>query len=298
MTKFQGSYTVLVTPFTEDERAIDEKALRRLVEWQIKEGVPGLIALGSNGEFLSVTAAERTQVVKTVIDQAAGRVPVLIGTADEWVDNVIRCSKEAEQLGADGVMIVPPYYSTPTEDELFEHFRRVGEAIHIPIMLYNNPRSTHVDLKPEFVARLSVIDTIRYIKESSKDVSRVREITRLCGDGMTIFSGHLAYDHYAAGAMGYVSVCGNIVPRMSADLFNLTVTQHNLVAGRELFHRLLPLLNSLDMGRFVEACKAAMNLIGMSVGNPRMPRLPLPDPKVIALRQVLMDLEALTEKAA
>jgi 4-hydroxy-tetrahydrodipicolinate synthase len=298
MTGFEGSFTVMVTPFTDDGAAVDVKALRRFVDWQIKEGVPGLIPLGSTGEFLSTTDDERTQIVETIIDEASGRVPVLIGTAAEWTEDVIRYSREAERLGAEGVMIVPPFYSSPTEDELFEHYRRVGEAISIPIMIYNNPHTANVDVTPPLVARLSEIDNVRYIKESSGDVTRVREIPRLCGERMTVFAGYHPYDSYVLGARGYVSVCGNIVPRMSADLFNLTVSRGDVVGGRDLFHRLLPLLDAISGDLYVAATKAALGLIGMPVGDPRGPRLGFPEAKIPALKRVLADLGALTEKAA
>ena len=174
MAEFRGSYTVMVTPFREDGRGIDEATTRRFVDWQIREGVPGLIPLGSTGEFLSVADDERTQLVEILVDQAKGRVPIVVGTAAEWTDVAVRHSREAERLGAAGVMVVPPFYSSPTEDELFEHYRRIGESISIPVMVYNNPNTSNVDLRPEFVARLGEIDTVRYIKESSGDVTRVR----------------------------------------------------------------------------------------------------------------------------
>ena len=158
MMEFRGSYSVLVTPFTEAGSAVDEKALRSLVEWQVEQGAPGIILLGSTGEFLCVTDDERTQIVEVTVDQVKGRIPVILGTAAEWTDVAIRYSKEAEHLGADGLMIVPPYYCEPKDEEIFTHFRRIGEAVSIPIMLYNNPFYSNVDLKPEMVARLALND--------------------------------------------------------------------------------------------------------------------------------------------
>ena len=298
MTAFQGSYTVMVTPFTDDGRAVDEKAIRRLVEWQIEQGVPGLIPLGSTGEFLSVTEDERTQIVETVVAAAAGRVPVIIGTADEWAENARRYAREAERLGADGVMVVPPYYSIPTEDELFEHYRLIAEAISIPIMLYNNPNTSNVDLTPPFVARLAELDNIRYIKESSGDISRVREIGHLTGGSVTVFAGYHAYDSVLLGATGWVSVCGNIVPRLSTDVYALTAVKGDAAGGRDAYHRLLPLLDAISGDLYVSATKAAMGLIGMPVGIPRLPRLPLGDAAMANLGQVLSDLGVLKEKAA
>ncbi len=295
---FEGCFTVMVTPFVEGGDGIDVPALRRFVDWQISEGVPGLIPLGSTGEFLSIGEEERSQVVETVVGQAAGRVPVLVGTADEWTDKAVRFSREAEQLGADGVMVVPPYYSSPTEDELFEHYRRIAEAISIPVMVYNNPNTANVDLSPRFLARLAQVDNIRYVKESSGDISRVREIDRLSGGRMTVFAGYHACDSIRLGAKGWVSVCGNIVPRLSADIYNLAVRSETMDEGRELYHRLTPLLDAISGDLYVSATKAAMRLIGMSVGDPRAPRRPLPEADVDALRQVLSNLDVLEEQAA
>ena len=298
MTEFQGSFTVMVTPFTKDGAAVDEKALRRLVEWQIEQGAPGLIPLGSTGEFLSVSADERTQVVETVVDQAAGRVPVIIGTADEWTAKAVLYSKEAEQLGADGVMVVPPYYSSPTEDELFEHYRQIAEAISIPIMVYNNPNTANVDLLPPFLARLSRMDNVLYVKESSGDIARVREIDHLSEGRMTVFAGYHAHDSIRLGAKGWVSVCGNIVPRLSADVYDLTAGKEDSAGGRDVYHRLLPLLDAISGDLYVSATKAAMALICMPVGGPRLPRLALPGTKIAGLKQVLSDLGALRDEAA
>ncbi len=298
MTNFEGSFTVMVTPFSEGGDGIDVPALRRFVDWQIGEGVPGLIPLGSTGEFLSIGEEERVQVVETVVGQAAGRVPVLVGTADEWTDKAVAFSRQVERLGADGVMVVPPYYSSPTEDELFVHFRRIAEAISIPVMVYNNPNTANVDLSPRFLARLAQVDNIRYVKESSGDISRVREIDRLSGGRMTVFAGYHACDSIRLGAKGWVSVCGNIVPRLSADIYDLAVRGETVDEGRELYHRLTPLLDALSGDLYVSATKAALRLIGMSAGDPRPPRLPLPEADVAALRQVLSNLDVLEEKAA
>ena len=290
MAEFRGNYTVMVTPFTDDGSAVDEARLRKFVSWQVEEGVHGLIPLGSTGEFLSQTDEERAQVAEIVISEAAGRVPVLVGTAAEWTDDCIRYSKEAEQLGADGLMIVPPYYSSPTEDELFEHYRRVGEAVSIPIMIYNNPFTSNVDLKPHLVSRLSEIDNVLYIKESSKDVSRVVEIQELCGDRMTVFAGYLPYESYAVGADGYVAVYSNIAPKLSSKLFNLIADDGDIAGGRALYVKILPLINALAGDLYVSATKAALKLIGVSAGDPRPPRLPLPNDKNDALKDVLSKL--------
>ena len=298
MSEFRGSFTVMVTPFRDDGRGIDEAATRRFVDWQIREGVPGLIPLGSTGEFLSITDDERTHLIEVVIDQARGRIPVIVGTAAEWTDEAVRYSREAERLGAAGVMVVPPFYSAPSEDELFEHYRRIGEAISIPIMVYNNPNTSNTDLRPALVARLGELDAVRYIKESSGDISRVREIARLTEGGVVCFAGYHPYDSMLLGADGYVSVCGNIVPGMSAELYDRTVTMGDHEGGRALFHRLLPLLDAIAGDLYVSATKAAMAMAGMPVGDPRPPRLPLPAGPQAVLRDVLKDLGVFTAREA
>ena len=213
---WRGTYTVLITPFTPDGRAVDVPALKRLVDWQIEQGIHGLIPLGSTGEFLSMTLAEQELVMDICVKQAAGRVPVLIGTGAEWTDEAVMKARLAESLGADGVMVIPPYYSTPTPDELFEHYRKIGEAVSFPIMIYNNPATANVDMTPDIVARLAQIDNVRYIKESTLEVTRVRDIIELCGDKMTVFAGILGYESFWLGAQGWVAVCSNFLPRDSA----------------------------------------------------------------------------------
>ena len=298
MNKFSGSFTVMVTPFSEDGSKVDYSTLRRFVDWQIANGVPGLIPLGSTGEFLSVADEERREIVTTIIQQVDGRVPVLVGTADEWTDKSVRYSREAEELGASGVMVVPPYYASPTEDELYAHYQRISDAISIPIMVYNNPNTANVDLTPELLARLSQIENVDYVKESSGDISRIREIDRLSEGRMTVFAGYHAFDSFLLGANGYVSVCGNIVPKLSSDLYKLVIGESDVASGRELYHRLLPLLDVISGDLYVSATKAALELVGMPVGIPRMPRLRVPESHRIKIEEVLRELGVLVAKAA
>jgi len=290
MQPWRGTYTVLVTPFTADGSAVDIASLERLVNWQIERGIHGLIPLGSTGEFLSLTPSERTQVIETCIRAAAGRVPVLIGTGAEWTREAVALAREAERLGADGVMVIPPYYSSPTEDELFEHYRRIGESIALPVMLYNNPATANVDLTPGIVARLSRIDNVRYIKESTLDVTRVRDIIELCGERMTVFAGILGYESFWLGAQGWVAVCSNLLPHESARLFELAVIRGDRDAALDLYKKILPIVRWVGGSRYVAASKAGLGLMGLPVGEPRAPRLPLPRADSDALRA---DLEAL-----
>ena len=290
MRRFRGTYTVLVTPFTADGATVDLDALKRLVAFQIEQGIHGLIPLGSTGEFLSVTPDERTAIVETVVKAADGRVPVLIGTGGEWTRDVVAMSREAEALGADGVMIIPPFYSVPTEDELYVHYKTVADAIGIPIMVYNNPATANVDLTPEIVVRLSTIPNCSSIKESTLDVTRVRDIVCLCGERMTVFAGVLGFESFWLGAEGWVAVCSNVAPRLSAALFEASVDRRDLDEGTAIHRKLLPLLPFVGGPRYVSGTKAAFEMIGMPMGPPRAPRLPLPERDKPALRKVLVDM--------
>jgi 4-hydroxy-tetrahydrodipicolinate synthase len=290
MKKLRGTYTVIVTPFTEDNARINETMLRWLVDFQISEGIHGIIALASNGEFLSLSDEERHDVARIVVDQAAGRVPVVIGTAAENTNDVIRYTKDAEALGADAAMVLTPYYCWIDEEELFTHYKRIAEAVSLPIMLYNHPASTVLDMKPPLVARLAEIDNIAYIKESTTDIRRVYQINDLCKGKITVFAGYLGYESFMVGAEGWVSVCANLVPRLSAELFELAVDKNDKDAAWKVFKRLVPMIDYLGDHLYVHGMKAAFKLLERDMGEPRPPRLPLPDALIPPLRQVMTDL--------
>nr|WP_306268443.1 dihydrodipicolinate synthase family protein [Pararhizobium sp. IMCC3301] len=288
MTKrIRGTFSVMVTAF-DGNGAVDLKAMAAFTEWQVAEGIHGLIPLGSTGEFLSMTDAERHDVAKCVIDTVNDRVPVFIGTGAEYTDDVIRYSQQAEALGADGVMIIPPFYSTPTEDELFEHFRRIAEAITIPVMLYNNPATANIDLTPAIVARLSTIPRVDYIKESTMDVTRVRDILDLCGDRMTVFGGIMGYESFMNGAEGWIAVGSNLMPREFSRLFELSVDEQDIDAARALYRQILPVIRLVGGHRYVAATKSGLGMLGHAVGKPRAPRLPTPDAEIDNVRAALI----------
>jgi 4-hydroxy-tetrahydrodipicolinate synthase len=283
---FHGTYTVLVTPFTECGAEVDHAALERLVEFQIANGISGLIPLGSTGEFLSVSRDERTAIVQTVLRAAAGRVPVLIGTGAEDTREALALSREAEALGAEGVMVIPPFYSVPTEDELYVHYRTIADGIGIPVMVYNNPATANVDLTPKLIARLATIEGCRYVKESTLDPTRVRDIVALCGERMHVFAGVLGYESAWLGAVGWVAVCSNVAPRLSADMFRAAAAGERDRA-LALYRRLAPLLPWVGGPRYVSGTKAAFEIMGIDMGPPRPPRLKLPQGDWPALRAVL-----------
>lgn len=213
---FSGSYTVTITPFTEGGAAIDHAAWARFLDWQLACGVPGIIILGTTGEFLTLTDDERGAFVEATVKHIAGRIPVMVGTMNAYTPNAVRYSKEAEVLGADGLMIIPPYYYTPTEDEIFNYYKAICEAVSIPIMLYNNPFTSNVDMSAKLVGRLTkTFEQIRYIKEASQRIERVHDIIVESDGLMNVWAGQRVLESYKMGAKGYVNPYGNYIPRAS-----------------------------------------------------------------------------------
>jgi 4-hydroxy-tetrahydrodipicolinate synthase len=239
---FRGSYTVTITPFTADGGAVDLEALRGFLDWQLAEGVPGVIVLGTTGEFLTLDDDERTQVVQTAVEHVNGRIAVLVGTMNAHTPRAVRYSREAEAIGADGLMIAPPYYYTPTGDEIFGYYRAICEAVSLPIMLYNNPVTTNVDMSAELVGRLTrAFENIRYIKEASLDVARVYDVIEETDGVMNVFAGERIVESFLLGAVGYVNPYGNYIPRASSRIWDY------LVDGRiEDAKRIQHLINRID----------------------------------------------------
>ena len=271
----RGTFTVMVTAFDADN-GIDLEAQSNFTDWQVRQGINGLIPLGSTGEFLSMSFAERAKVAECVINSANGRVPVLIGAGAESTEEVIDNVQMAENLGADGTMIIPPFYSTPTRAEIVKHFERISQNSSKPIMLYNNPATANIDLTPDLVAELSHLKNVDFIKESTMDVTRVRDILEYCEDRMQVFGGIMGYESFLSGATGWVAVGSNVMPKEFQQLFTKTYDEQNLVEARNIYTKILPIIRLVGGHRYVSATKAALNKIGKTVGLPRSPRLPLP----------------------
>ena len=213
---FSGSYTVTVTPFTEGGHAIDYAAWARFLDWQLQSGVPGIIILGTTGEFLTISDDERGAFVEATVKHINGRIPVLVGSMNAYTPNAVRYSRQAQDLGADGLMIIPPYYMTPTDDEIFGYYKAICGAVDIPIMLYNNPFTSNVDMSARLVARLvAAFPQIRYIKEASQDTARVHDIIVATDGVMNVWAGQRVLESYKMGAVGYVNPYGNYIPRAS-----------------------------------------------------------------------------------
>ncbi len=227
MKQFRGSHSVNVTPFTADGGAIDLKANRRFLDWQIDQGVPGVIILGTTGEFLTVSDTERAAFVEDTVAHVNGRVTVWVGASNAYSVNAARYAREAQSAGADGLMIIPPYYYTPTEDEILGYYDLITRGCDLPIMLYNNPVTSNVDMSAKLVGRLTrTFDTVRYIKEASMDVARVYDIVQETEGVMNVFAGERIVESFLLGAVGYVNPFGNYIPRASTRIWDL------LEAGR------------------------------------------------------------------
>ena len=290
--RFKGVYVAIVTPMTPEE-AVDHAALAGVVEYLLDQGIHGIIPLGSTGEYYALDAREREAVLKTVIETVGGRVPVVAGANAASTREVLGYCRQAEQLGAQGVLLAAPYYSLPTPDELFAHFRAVDDAIGIPIMLYNYPGRTGVDMKPELIERLAELDRIQYVKESSGDVTRISEIIRRCGDKITVFCGcdTIALESFALGVAGWVAGVANFLPKLHVELFDLAVRNNDFLTARKLYYKLLPILTLMEGGgKYTQFCKAGCALLGRPVGPPRRPLLPATPVEIDQLRESLQQV--------
>ncbi len=272
-TSFRGVFVALVTPMKANGD-IDFRNLGKQVDAMVAAGIHGLIPLGSTGEFYAMTAGERRAVIQATIEAADGRLPVVAGANASSTRDVIAFSREAEQLGCDGVMLAAPYYSLPTPEELFAHFSAVNAAIGIPIMLYNYPGRTGVDMSPEFIGRLAGLSNVRYVKESTGDITRISTLLRTCGDRIGVFCGGdgVAFESLALGAIGWVGGVANVAPRQHVELYRLIAERQDYEAARRLYFKMLPLLSLMEGGgKYTQWVKAACGLVGRPVGAPRAP---------------------------
>lgn len=273
--KFRGSYTVAVTPFTADGSSICTNSLKRFIDWQLACEVPGIIVLGTTGEFLTVSDEERRTLVGTTVEHVRGRMDVLIGTMNAYTVKAVRYSREAEELGADGLMVIPPYYYTPTDDEIFAYYRAISEAVSIPIMLYNNPFTSNIDMSARLVARMtSAFENVRYIKEASMDVGRIFDIVEATDGVMNVFAGERPVESFLLGAVGYVNPFGNYIPYSTARMWDL-LTEGRIEEAKQI-QRIAEEINELiaeGHPRYGHQCysKALAAAAGYAVGDVRPP---------------------------
>jgi 4-hydroxy-tetrahydrodipicolinate synthase len=272
---FRGSFTVAVTPFTEDLANIDFSAWHKFLDWQLSEGVPGIIILGTTGEFLTIKDEERQEFVESTVNHIKNRIPVLVGTANAHTPNAVFYSKEAEELGADGLMISPPYYYTPTHDEIFNYYKEICEQVSIPIMLYNNPFTTNVDMPPKLIAKLTKdFEQIRYIKEASMDAARVFDIIAATNGIMNVFAGERIVESYLLGAVGYVNPYGNYIPKASTRICEM-MTDGRVSEAKRIQHLIDEIQEVIGEGHptYGHQCysKALAAFAGYPVGDVRPP---------------------------
>jgi len=307
MTKeFRGSYTVAITPFTPDDQSVDVEALKGFLDWQLEVGVPGVIILGSTGEFLTLNREERQLIVDTTVKQINGRIPVIVGTMDAYTPRAVSQSVEAQELGADGLMIIPPYYYTPTDDEVFAYYRAIDEAVSIPIMLYNNPVTSNIDMSAALVARLvKAFDTVRYIKESSQELGRVRDVIEATSGMINVFAGERVVDSFLLGAVGYVNPYGNYIPRASSQIFDLLL-EGRIEDAREI-QRLIDAIDHIiaeGHPTYGHQCysKALAAAMGHPVGDVRPPLTKFGElgeegiGRVARIKKLMSSLDALMDR--
>jgi 4-hydroxy-tetrahydrodipicolinate synthase len=287
MTRLQGCGTAIVTPFTPDG-AVDFPALRALVDWQITEGIDFLVPCGSTGEAQTLSDAEREQVVASVVEVAAGRVPVMAGATSNDTARAVDETRRMCRLGADYILSATPYYNKPTQDGLFRHFTMVADASDKPVCLYNVPGRTAVNLKPEVALRLAEHPNIVAIKEASGDLRQIMELIRRRPEPFAVLSGDdwMTLPVLSAGGDGLISVTSNEVPGPMTAFVHL-VLSGDLEWGRQWHYRLLPLMDANFLETNPAPVKAALALMGRIHNTLRLPLVPVTETTCVALREAL-----------
>jgi 4-hydroxy-tetrahydrodipicolinate synthase len=274
----RGVLTALATPFGPDEQ-IDTSALRRLVDRSIEGGVHGIVACGSTGEFAAMSGTERRLVVETVIDQAAGRVPVVAQTGAMSTAEAVDLSLHAQAAGASVLMVVAPYYEPLTVDETVDYLRAVADAVDLPIMLYNLPAATGVNLSPETVGQLArEVENIRYIKDTSADMAQAGRLVHSHGDVIATFVGwdSLMLAALTEGAAGVMAGTANVMPAELVSIYR-AMCDGDLERAQAEWAGIYPLMDAIMSAPFVPAIKSALNALGCPAGSPRKPLRDLDD---------------------
>ncbi len=281
---FKGSGVAIVTPFTED--GIDFNKLEELIEFQIKEGTDAIIICGTTGEASTMPDEEHKSAIKFTVEKVAKRVPVIAGTGSNDTRHAIALSKYAEEVGSDAILTVTPYYNKTTQKGLVEHFKVIANSIKIPVILYNVPSRTNLNINAETIKELSQIDNIAGLKECN--LNQVGDIINLCGDDFPIYSGEdgLVLPLLSLGGMGVISVMANIIPK---DTHNLVINylNGNIDEARKIQLKTLNLVKALFTEVSPIPVKAAMNLLGMNVGKCRMPLVDISDKNLDVLNKEL-----------
>jgi 4-hydroxy-tetrahydrodipicolinate synthase len=286
---FEGALTALVTPFRDDR--LDEPALRAIVADQIGGGIDGIIPCGTTGESVNLSAAEYARVLEIVVQEAKGRVPVLAGAGSASTKHTIELAEAAKHAGVDGLLVVVPYYNKPTQEGLFAHYSAVAKAVPLPLMLYNIPGRSVVDMSIATVERLAAIKSIVAIKESTGNVLRSSDLAAQFGDRFTILSGDdaLTLPIMAVGGHGVVSVASNVAPAEVAKLVDL-FRAGDLAGARKQHQRLRPLVDAMFIETSPGPVKAAMAMRGLMTSEIRLPMVQPTEGSLVRIRKTLADM--------
>lgn len=271
---FTGSMVALVTPFSGGK--VDERKLRNLVDWHVREGTSALVPMGTTGESATLDHAEHERVLAVVIEQAAKRIRVLAGTGSNSTEEAIRLTRAGRAMGADGALVITPYYNRPTQEGLVCHYEAVARSVSFPMVIYNVPVRTGVNILPETVERLAGMDEFVGVKEASGSMSQIIELFERVGDRMAIYSGDdlLTYPILSIGGKGVISVSANIVPRQMSELVDQALAG-NWEKSFSCHRALYPLHRALSLETNPIPIKTAMGLAGMIDPEMRLPLVPM-----------------------
>ena len=286
---FQGSAVALVTPFQKGK--VDIPAIRRLVAFQLENGTAAIVACGTTGEPATMDADEKELVVREVVRAANGRVPVIAGTGDNCTRSVIHTAQRYQDLGCAAQLVVTPYYNKTTPEGLYRHFMEIGEKTSLPILIYNVPSRTTIDLSPEVLDRLAISERFIGLKESSYNIPFVMDKIRRAGGRLTLYSGNddTVLPLMALGAEGVISVVANVLPRKMADMTD-SYLEGRQEEALDLQLRLLPLIQAMFAEVSPIPCKAAMEMMDLCDGEVRLPLVPISDGGRQRLREALISV--------
>ncbi|MGZ8224514.1 MAG: dihydrodipicolinate synthase family protein [Methylobacter sp.] len=274
---FKGIISYPITPFNVEDGGVDIRTLERLIDRLIEDGSHAIAPLGSTGESAYLNVDEWYEVAEASVARVAKRVPVVVGISDLTTQNAVRRAKFAETVGADAVMVLPISYWKLSDREIFQHYTAICEAINIPVMVYNNPATSGIDMTPELIVRMvKEIDNVTMVKESSGDIQRMHRLFHLSDGEIPFYNGSnpLALEAFAAGATGWCTAAPNLIPEWTLRLYEASVAG-DLKQAREVFYKQLPLLQFILKGGLPTTIKAGLKLRGFDAGVPRKPLLPL-----------------------
>ena len=286
---FHGAMVAIVTPFKAGQ--VDEEAFRQLIEFQIANGTHGIVPCGTTGESATLSFAEHERIIEITVEQVAGRVPVVAGTGSNNTEEAIRLTKHAEKAGAVGALMISPYYNKPTQEGLYRHFAKVAESVGIPIIVYNIPGRTAVNIEPDTIARLSRVPNIVGVKEATGSMKQITDIIARCDDSFAVLSGedYITFPLLCAGGKGVISVVSNVAPRSMADLCRLYF-EGKIDEARKLYYKLLPICHALFYETNPAPVKAAL-LMMKKIGSDEV-RLPLVPMSEAGRERMKQDLQA------